>query len=305
MAHPQIEAEALQFMEAVKAATHHTHGTRSSPPVFHASAHFVTRFKRKHRLSSHRTAVKHVSRVERGRDMELEKLAFILEVRDAVEEYGASLVLNMDETPVMLLDVPVTAVVSTGCGQAAQVHSTAGSLGSKITTFPTISAAGDKLQLCAVIKGKTLRCLRSVEDGASADVQKVRLYYSEKGWTNEGIMLRWLAEVVQPYTRSRPAALLLDSFPAHFTDAVVAAAAAMHLRLIQVPAGTTAELQPLDVGFNGALLMKRKQLWAQLKLSVPSAEDTRQRAIERAQQAYAAQPKATAVRAFREALLID
>jgi hypothetical protein len=38
---------------------------------------------------------------------------------------------------------------------------------------------------------------------------------------------------------------------------------AMNLDLIQVPDGWTSELQPLDVGFNGFMLMKRKQIWAQ------------------------------------------
>jgi hypothetical protein len=117
-------------------------------------------------------------------------------------------------------------------------------------------------------------------------------------------MLKWLNDVVQPYTHSRPAALIMDSYTAHWTDSVRNAAAGMNLQLIQVPSGTTDVLQPLDVGFNGALVMKRKQIWAEHKLHSPYAEDTRQLAIERAQQAYAAQPKSTGVRAFRESNLL-
>ncbi len=338
LTHSQIQEEALRFRHAVDVFSHATHFTRSAPPPFHASDHFVAGLKRRHRLSSHRTALKHTSRAERGRDVEVEKLAFMLEVQDAVKQYGPSRVLNMDEVSrgrerrctresqsrpggrgtlsgglsqhhllvlVQLVCSPVTAVVATGIKQPANIHSSAGSLGTKITTLPTISAAGDKLQLCAILRGKTERCLTATRADAGEEGGKVRLYYSEKGWVNEGIMLRWLEDVVRPHTQGAPAALLLDSYTAHFTDAVQAAAAAMDLKLIQVPAGTTAEMQPLDVGFNGPLSMKRKQIWAAQKLAAPSADDTRGRSIARAQQAYDALPKSIAIRAFREAHLID
>jgi hypothetical protein len=305
LTHTQIQTEALQLQHSIAQATHTTHLTRSAPPPFHASDHFISAFKRRHRLSSHRTAVKHISRAERERDMELEKIAFVVEVRDAIHRCGASFVLNMDETPVQLLDVPVTAVVSTGSGQAATVTSTAGSLGSKITTMPTISAAGEKLQLCAILKGKTERCLAATRAEASDEAKKIQLYYSHKGWMNEGIMALYFRDILLPYTRCRPAALLLDSYTAHFTDAVRSAAAAMNLQLIQVPASCTAELQPLDVGFNGPLSMKRKQLWAEQKIAAPATEDTRARALDRAQRAYSALPKSTAQQAYRKAFLID
>jgi hypothetical protein len=123
MAHEQIQAEALRFKRDVDVSTG-SHATRSTPP-FKASDHFVTRFKRRQRLSSHRTAVVHESKAELARDMELEKIAFVVEVRDAIERYGAAMVFNMDETPVSLLDAPVTAVVATGSKQAAKVATSA------------------------------------------------------------------------------------------------------------------------------------------------------------------------------------
>jgi hypothetical protein len=114
----------------------------------------------------------------------------------------------------------------------------------------------------------------------------------------------YVYDVVNPYTHSRPAALIMDSYKAHWTNAVQLAASKMNLHLILVPPGTTSELQPLDVGFNGALVMKRKQIWSEHKLYSPFEEDTRQLAVEGAQQPYAAQPKSTGVRAFRESKLL-
>ena len=73
---------------------------------------------------TNRTAVVHESRIDPNRDIELEKLAFIVEVRDAIASYGANvnmaMVFNMDENPVTLLDAPVTAVVDTNSNQAAK-----------------------------------------------------------------------------------------------------------------------------------------------------------------------------------------
>ena len=174
-----------------------------------------------------------------------------------------------------------------------------------MTIMPTISAAGDKLALCAVLKGKTARCLKKIKERASSEVNKVNLYYSDKGWINEGVMALYFRDVLLPYTHAEPAALLLDSYRAHLTSNVREAAEAMQLQLIIVPGGCTKELQPLDVNFNGPLLMKRKQIWAQKKLSNPVADDTHQAAVERTQQAYMSIDQRTIESAWRKAWLID
>jgi transposase len=302
MAHAQIQAEALRFKRDVDVASG-SHATRSAP-LFRASDHFVTRFKSRQRLSSHRTAVVHESKPELHRDMELEKISFVVEVRDAIERCGAALVFNMDETPASLLDPPVTAVVARGSKQAAKIATTA-KVPTRFTTFPTISAAGDKLPLCAILRGKTPRCLKKVQEGASADVKQVHLYHSESGWMKEELMAQYFRDILLPHTHGRPAALIVDCFQAHWTPATRQAAAAINLQLIQVPGGCTAELQPLDAKFHGPLLMKRKQIWAAHKLLHPFAIDSAQATIERAQQAYAAMPTSLVLAAFRNTWLID
>ena len=102
------------------------------------------------------------------------------------------------------IGAPTTAVVAKNSGHAALVHTSIGSLGQQITTLPCISAAGDKLPLAVVVKGKTPRCLRRITNPPSPAIQRVRFYYSQKGWVNEEIMLQWLRDVVQPYTDPAP-----------------------------------------------------------------------------------------------------
>ena len=303
MGHQQIRAAALQMARDVGVAGHvrmlrHHH-------VFTASDGFVSAFKQRNRLSSHRTAVVHVSsRVrEGGRDLDAEAFDFITEVHGAMHAYGPHLVLNMDETPSLMCDAPVTAVVRTASKEAAKI-TTASNPRLNITTFPCISADGNKLTLCAVVKGTTTRCLDKVRNGANATVNRVRLYYSDKGWINEAIMVRWLQDVVHPYTHGAPAALIMDSYASHWTASVVAAATAMNLELFQVPGGLTSTRQPLDVSFNGPMLKARQRIWREKKIARPGDEDTYQATIERTQLAYESMSKEATLNAWSMARLL-
>ncbi|MDR3547045.1 MAG: transposase, partial [Candidatus Pacebacteria bacterium] len=304
MTHALIREEALQLHAAVHTQQHQLRSVASPLGTFHASNQFITRFKRRNNLASHRTAVAYMPKTQPGENREERHLDYVTEVHSAVLQYGARLVLNMDETAISKIDPPTTAVVAKNSGHAALVHTSIGSLGQQITTMPCISAAGDKLQLCVVVKGKTPRCLRRILADASPAIQRVRFYFSPKGWVNEEIMLQWLHDVVQPYTRSAPAALILDSYSSHFTDEVRAAAAAIYLDLIQVPPGATSTLQPLDVQYNSTLLNTRKRIWREEKQRDALAEDSPRAAIERQSIAYHERTRAEGVAAFEKAYLL-
>jgi len=91
--------------------TQHARGARMRTRrrrEFRASDRFITGFKRRQRLSSHRTALQRESAKEmERRDVEEECFQFVTEVRSAIIEYGAHRVLNMDETPTALCDAPI------------------------------------------------------------------------------------------------------------------------------------------------------------------------------------------------------
>ena len=302
MGHQQIREAALQLRRDIDVARHTR--TLRSRPAFTASDGFITAFKQRNRLSSHRTALLHVSDRElAGRDVDKECFDFLNTVRAAVEEYGERLVLNMDETPTAMCDAPVTAVVATASNAPARIK-TAFLTRHNITTFPCIAADGSKLSLCAIIKGKTKRVFKKITDGASAAVRSVRLYKSIKGWMTEEIMLQWFKDVVAPHTMGQPAALLLDRYGCHWTSKVQYAAAMVNLQLIQVPGGCTSILQPLDVEFNGPMLKARQRIWREKKLMRPFDKDTPQAAVERTQLAYASMSKAMTREAWRKAQLL-
>jgi hypothetical protein len=174
-----------------------------------------------------------------------------------------------------------------------------------LTTFPTITASGEKLRLCAILKGKTRRCLRKVTENAKPCVLKVRLYYTERGKMNTVTMLAWLQDVVLSYTQLRPCALVLDSYASHFAPDVCALAAQLNIELIQVPPGCTALVQPLDVGFNGPLLAARKRIYSLCHAADMNWRDTWQVTVYRAELAYSTISRETTLAAWRRAHCID
>jgi len=303
MGHQQIKEAALQLARDVRVAGHARELRHHR--AFTASDGSVSALKQRNQLSSHRCATLPISERELSRrDVETECFHFCLLVRGAIEEYGAARVLNMDETPTSVVDMPVTAVVRTGSKQPARIK-TEFLNKYNVTTFPCIAANGTKLPLCAVIKGKTERCLKKIKDGASLATRRVRLYTSVKGWMTTAIMQKWLEEVVAEYTHEEPSALLLDRYPCHWAPEVVALAASLNIRLIQVPGGCTSTLQPLDVSFNGPMLKARQRIWRETRLRRPWQADTYQAAVERTQLAYQSMSRRLTRSAWTKAGIVD
>jgi hypothetical protein len=305
MTHNQIRGAALDLHHSAHlAASHHPRSSRRDV-TFKASTRFVTQFKRRNRLSSHRSSLKFLSHtIIDPVAQEHTILEFVNDVRIAIDAHGKDRVFNMDETPVPKCDYPTTGVVATASGRAAHVRTTSGNR-LNVTHFPTITASGRHLQLCAIIKGKTDRSLRKIQIGASATVQRVRLYTSSKGWMNASIMIRYFHDVLQPILAGRPGALVMDDYHAHWTDEVQAAAAAMNLQLIKVPPGLTCDYQPLDVRFNGPLTKARQRIWLQERIRDPDQKDSEQKAVERCQTAYEGISKKSTMDAWRKAYLVD
>lgn len=300
----QIQNAALSLHRSIRIAD----GVRALPMrkqrTFHASDGFVSAFKKRNRLSSHTMKAKYQSAARDRQQMEYDVLEYIHAARTAVDKYGPELVLNMDETPVAKVEHPHTGVVATGSPHTAPCNTTA-SPKYNFTCFACISAAGDKLPLGMVLKGKTQLVVRRMLAGASAAVRRIHFYTSQKGWINSAIMVQWLSEVVQPYTRGRPAALLLDDYKAHWTEAVKNAAAAMNLELIKVPPSQTDEYQPLDVCYHGPMAIIRASYWMVQRMLMPDAADTKQAAALRAQLAYDEMSKQAGIDAFAKAYIID
>lgn len=122
MTHSQVRDAAL-LTRARADAREGRHYLRGRRRPFTASDGFVTAFKRRQRLSSHRTKLIR-ERIADGppRDTDKESHDFRATVREAVERLGASMLLNMDETPVSLCEASNTGLTRTGSGQPAPIR---------------------------------------------------------------------------------------------------------------------------------------------------------------------------------------
>lgn len=301
----ELQQAAIQFKRDVLVSASQSIRETRRVTQFKASPRFITQFKRRNRLSSHRRSLEYVAQsAPDPEEREHAILTYVHEVRDAIDQYGPRNTINMDETPVPKCEHPITGIVETGSGRASQTKTDAGNR-INVTHFPCISASGNKLQLCAIVKGKTERTLKKITQGASAAVSRVHLYYSESGWINSGIITRWLNDIVKPYLKGNPGALVMDDYAAHWTEEVRAAARDIHLQLIQVPAGLTSYYQPLDVSIYGPMTKARQRMWLRERLNHPAYKDSHQNAVERAQLAYQGISRALAIEAWRKTYLVD
>jgi hypothetical protein len=158
---------------------------------------------------------------------------------------------------------------------------TDGDVKKNITVIPTTSASGKKLPLVAINKSKTDRYKKKMKIP-----KNIVSFHSNNGWTNTGVMLRYLDEVIKPVLSPKGGALVLDEYPAHFTEPVIDKANQMKLRLIKVPGGETSRLQPLDISVMGPMCRIRQRIYTENKILHPDRKDDIESAIERANKAY-------------------
>lgn len=242
---------------------------------FTASTGWCQRFKARWKFPSNK--IKPVTRLSRkAAAVSAEKeVLFKNEVVATVTEYGSKMVLNMDETPVKCVEMPIKGWNQSGSRKPLKtMHK--GNVKQSVTAMPTITAAGTKLPFAWINAGKT--------DLAISRMQlpkNVHSYYSESGWVNSGIMQLYIKDVLLPYTKKRPCALLLDNYGAHWDESVLELCRRNKVRLIEVPEGKTSSLQPLDYSVNGPMKKMRQRLYVQQRFYNPDESDTVEKAVLR------------------------
>jgi hypothetical protein len=274
-----VSCESVKQMAILFYNDLHPQNTKLRQSKFSASTGWVQRFKARWNFPSHK--IKPVARISKqAENLNTEKIAvFKNEVVNALLEYDPAMVLNMDETPLKCVEMPLKGWNKIGSKNA--LKSKAKNIKNNITLMPTVTAAGTKLPLAWINKGKT-------DLGISRKTlpENIFSYWSESGWVNAGIMLRYLKEIVLPYTKKRPAALLLDNYGAHWEECVTDFCSKNKLRLIEVPEGETGQLQPLDVSVNAAMKNKRRKLYVEDRIADPDTCDSVEKAVWRGHASY-------------------
>ncbi|CAI7879216.1 unnamed protein product [Closterium sp. NIES-54] len=143
--------------------------------------------------------------------------------------------------------MPATTTVEQTGVKSVPIRST-GYQKERVIVMLACTATGEKLKPWVFFKRKTLPkgdFPNDVEVGCQAN-----------GWMEATGVIQWLDEGVVPFLKpkfgmqSRSAMLVLDSYRGHLTKEVKARFAALNIVPAVIPAGCTADVQPLDVSVN-------------------------------------------------------
>lgn len=143
----------------------------------------------------------------------------------------------------------------------ANMKTTNQDLKAGITVGYTVSLAGDALKPFVIKKGRSRKCLASLDLG-DYDGKSVK-YFSPSGWVNEEIFLAYISDVIISETGGAPCVLIYDVYGSHMTDAVNQKMVENNIQGVPIPPGLTAELSPLDVKVNGTVKSMGRRRWRQ------------------------------------------
>ena len=250
--------------------------TKEKFPEFKASSGWMTRFMARHNLNVRQ----HTSlSLKLPCDLEVRLAAFykhLKELRVSKELDEDVLILNMDEVPMVFDTVPSTTLHKRG-EKGVQVKNT-GWEKKYFTAVLAINAAGMFLPTMTIFKGRQEPEDLQVKSGWI-------VCCNENAWMREELMIRWVKEILRPYTQSRPALLVMDSLAAHITSNVRAELEKINTYPAIIPGGCTRKAQPLEVVINKPFKDRIRKFWtlfmqdrqAQAKdsiaLQVPSRQD--------------------------------
>ena len=94
----------------------------------------------------------------------------------------------------------------------------------------------------------------------------------------------------------------MDDYDAHNTEQVRSTLKDLNCEPIQVPTSLTHLAQPLNVGVNGVLKRRAREMWVRDKATGKENADTLGRAAERTNDAYQELPASTITKAFEKAV---
>jgi hypothetical protein len=216
---------------------------------FQASSRFIEGFRGRHKMSLRRPSFKRGPKVN-----EEDVQAFIVRVQELLQTYSPNRILNVDETNWRMVAAGYLTWAKRGSESVSRRLEDDEKSG--VTVIAAVDAAGEKLPLTMIGRGKTSRCLARYHLPAS-----VHQIASESGWTTSEVMCDYFGYLRHDLYREGPLVVILDTYSAHRAQDVRAVAQAYEIDLVFIPPGCTDRLQPLDRRVFGVLKSFARQLW--------------------------------------------
>lgn len=216
------------------------------------NSQWISKWRKNHRILLRKY---HFKRRKLNDPEEVEE--FREEVFSAINRYGSRNVYNMDEISWGLVPHDEKVWALRGSDEVVFERNENYPSKYKFTAIATINAAGEKLPIITVAKGKTIRCEKSFQTIFGNIVM-----YTQNGWSTENLMLaylQWLSDRCQ----NSPICLIWDQYKAHMTDKVKEQATKLKIEIIYIPAGQTGSEQPLDKLIFGSMKKTADRLWSE------------------------------------------
>jgi hypothetical protein len=176
--------------------------------------------------------------------------------RKWLQRVGAFRFYNLDETRWCHTKMPTRVIANRGSRATVRYG---GAIADAFTAVLVVSAAGRKLKPMIIRKGKTPRCLWSLNTDSIHS--PIDCQFSENSFITYELLEHILDNVIAKHSGGAPSCLMLDRAAAHVDARIELAAVRNNIHLLWVPPASSGILQPLDVGVNGPLKAKAKKLW--------------------------------------------
>jgi hypothetical protein len=190
---------------------------------------------------------------------------FLARMETIRQRYPLDHIVNMDETNWKLLNHGFVTIANRGSETVDCFFD--GDPKMCLTAIAAIDAAGGKLPIWIVCRGKTTRCEKKFDD--HEDLKRairqgeLVLSHEANGWTTGQLACEYLRWLNQAY-RGQPIALLWDIFAAHRCAEAKALAPELNIELEFIPAGMTGDCQPLDRRIFGNLKSRARSRFDRL-----------------------------------------
>ena len=233
----------VDFVSIAMQAFLEKHSDTETIKDFKCSAHFTRNFMKRNHLSLRRGHYKR--RPPERNDAVIND--FVADIVSLLRSTDHNRVINADETAWFILPSDTRTWAETGSDSV--VLQTVDDDKKKLTVMASITAAGTKLPLFVIAKGKSKRC----EESQIGDISPHVSSHSEASWMTTACFEEYLRMIRQQYPDNDPLFIIVDSFSVHKAQSAMTLAAELNITLKLIPPGMTNLLQPLDLRIFGVL----------------------------------------------------
>jgi hypothetical protein len=155
------------------------------------------------------------------------------------EDYLPELIFNLDETCWRLFEAP-RRILEDKWRETVKLRLHMNEKKSS-PVFGGIACSGGKLLLWVLAKGKTTQT-----ETKFGPQPGLIMKHTESGWATQDLIVEYLQWLHTGIADRHPCVLILDVYPDHQKDAIVAAAEECDIEFVFVPVGRTKECHPLN-----------------------------------------------------------